>query len=87
MYALTITPVVLGDTYELVLDDNVTYDVVFSYNSIGKFYIANISVSGVLLIRRKVVSGVDIFAGRAVNRVYAEDASLIETGETRFILE
>lgn len=81
------TPITLGDTYRVVLDNNIGYDLVFNKNEYGDFYTVTISIDDTVILYRKVASGEDIFAETAVNRVYAENADLIETNQTRFILE
>ena len=87
LVGLTITPVTLGANYSVALDDGVTYNLVFDKNRIGNYYVVTISIAGEAILRRKVVSRVDIFAGKAINKIYAQDASLIETEKTRFVIE
>lgn len=87
MTILTITPVILESPISVVLDDGVLYTLIFSRNNAGNFYVVDTFIDDTLVMRRKVVSGGDIFAGRAPNVVYAQDADLIETGDTHFVIE
>lgn len=81
-------PIVLGDSYAVTLNDGVIYDFVFSRNITNDFYTVTISIDNTTVLVRKVVSGEDMLGHLSdQGRVFVENADLLETSNTRVILE